>query len=59
MPEEFKCPIGLDKIHCPSCFFSKEGLCDHPHYLGEKLMTDKPSDEKLDEYLAGIPKRLI
>lgn len=26
------CPIGLDKIHCASCAFSKEGLCDYPHY---------------------------
>ena len=26
------CPIGLDKIHCQNCFWSKEGLCDWPHH---------------------------
>ena len=36
MPEEFKCPIGLDKIHCQNCYFSKEGLCDHPHSFTDK-----------------------
>ena len=25
------CPIGLSVIHCPSCAFVKEGLCDYPN----------------------------
>lgn len=29
--EGHKCPIGLDKVHCQNCFFSKEGVCDWPH----------------------------
>lgn len=31
--QDFKCPIGLDKIHCPSCQFQKEGLCDYPYSI--------------------------
>ena len=26
------CPIGHDKIHCPTCAYSKEGRCDFPYH---------------------------
>ena len=26
-----ECPIKLDKVHCRSCDFIKEGLCDYPY----------------------------
>ncbi len=25
------CPINLVKIHCPNCYFIKEGKCDYPY----------------------------
>ena len=27
------CPLKLIDVHCYSCIFSKEGLCDWPHGL--------------------------
>ena len=30
------CPLKLDKIHCASCAFSKENLCDYPYTVKRK-----------------------
>ena len=35
------CPIGLDKIHCPSCQFQKQGLCDYPYRSGLSYEENK------------------
>jgi len=49
VPEEFICPINLDKIHCQNCYFSKEGFCDYPYSIDNifrgspKLAIDSPS----------------
>jgi len=51
VPEEFKCPINLDEIHCQNCAFSKEGLCDYPYFIGENLtiiVGNDPNFENVD-----------
>lgn len=53
MPE-FKCPIGLSEIHCSSCQFSKEGLCDYPHSIENPTPT--PGDLT---YVNGVPYRYV
>jgi len=61
MPEEFKCPIRIDGkcTGADGCIYGKEGLCDHPHYVGEELTTDKSSDRNSDIDLSTIPAHLI
>jgi len=44
-----KCPTGLGKIHCSSCAFNKEGLCDYPY--GKRL-------SKIDFHLSPLGEEL-
>lgn len=36
------CPIGYGKSYCPSCCYSKQGLCDYPFAIGQLGETGKP-----------------
>jgi hypothetical protein len=35
------CPIGLDKIHCQSCWFWRGGRCDYRRVMIKKERSQK------------------
>jgi hypothetical protein len=30
--KDYPCPLNLPSVHCNSCAFAKEGICDWPHH---------------------------
>ena len=40
-PSEAACPIGLDRVHCQTCLFWRNGRCDYHRVIIEKERSQK------------------